>query len=294
MLSKEKDTAIIRRVLLEEVRHLIVDLKGSDCKAGVHRAHKRCKRIRAIIRLVRPVAEAFYQEGNNKFRDLARSLSDLRDSDVIPETFVRVEKGEKTTSHLFASLLDGLVMNEEQTPALVKAKVASCLRKVDRVKVRVDNFIFPEDTPTGLIRVGIVKSYKRGRKAMVHAYHGNKESAFHKWRKRVKELDYQMQLLPRSNEMISQDWQKKLDELGNVLGQKHDLLILCKTLCSNSRKGISNGHLARYLELLDANNCRLTAKAKKLGHHLYSLKLGSFARRLALTPIWRVTVPDLC
>jgi hypothetical protein len=43
------------------------------------------------------------------------------------------------------------------------------------------------------IEPGLLDSYKRGRRAMSSAYDKPEETAFHEWRKRVKDLGYQMQ-----------------------------------------------------------------------------------------------------
>ena len=52
----------------------------------VHSVRKKCKRIRALLRIVRPQIGSSYKPGNIFFRDIGRKLSCIRDQHVLSET----------------------------------------------------------------------------------------------------------------------------------------------------------------------------------------------------------------
>ena len=78
------------------VRQLAVELideaidcaggKGKDVHETVHSLRKSCKKLRGLIRLVRPVFDDYRAE-NAAFRDAGRELSFLRDAGVLIETY---------------------------------------------------------------------------------------------------------------------------------------------------------------------------------------------------------------
>lgn len=88
----EKDEKIgsgFQRILVEQAARLSEDLAAADQdpEKAIHEVRKRCKRVRAVARLLRPNAKALYRQENAAFRDMARGLSPFRDADVRLETF---------------------------------------------------------------------------------------------------------------------------------------------------------------------------------------------------------------
>ncbi len=53
----------------------------------VHAFRKRCKKIRALLRLVRPSLGSRFRVENDRYRDMARRVAAVRDADVMVETF---------------------------------------------------------------------------------------------------------------------------------------------------------------------------------------------------------------
>lgn len=79
----------IKRMAREQVDKALTEINTrqfSHQRRG-HQVRKRCKKVRALARLVRPVLGDQYAEINAQFRDLARTLSDLRDAHALVEAF---------------------------------------------------------------------------------------------------------------------------------------------------------------------------------------------------------------
>src|SRR5262249_9161848 len=80
----------VRRIAREQIDGAIAESNGSapgshtEC---IHSVRKRCKKLRALLRLVRPCLGDVYTSENAYFRDAARVLAPLRDTHVLRAAF---------------------------------------------------------------------------------------------------------------------------------------------------------------------------------------------------------------
>jgi len=88
---KRKESLIegVRRVAHSQLDKMIgeVEDKRLDRHETIHQVRKRCKKLRGLLRLVRPGFERTYQGENKTFRDAARQLSGIRDVAALIETY---------------------------------------------------------------------------------------------------------------------------------------------------------------------------------------------------------------
>ena len=77
----------LQRIAGEQIGKALAEIDDDklDRQAAVHQARKRCKKIRGLIRLVRS-GFADYAVENAIFRDAARTLSFMRDTEAALET----------------------------------------------------------------------------------------------------------------------------------------------------------------------------------------------------------------
>ena len=61
---------------------------------------------------------------------------------------------------------------------------------------------------------------------MERAYDKPEPTAFHEWRKHVKDLGYQMQILRNLWPPVFKRLKGELDTLGDLLGKEHDLTVM--------------------------------------------------------------------
>src|SRR6056297_195459 len=90
----ERDESVedgVRRIAREQLDDAVDDLENlidDDPADAVHDVRKRCKKVRGLVRLVRPsLGEDTYRVANDTARDAGRHLSDLRDATALMETF---------------------------------------------------------------------------------------------------------------------------------------------------------------------------------------------------------------
>jgi hypothetical protein len=101
LTDKESVQNGIRRVISEQIERALAELSDEqlDRSLVIHQVRKRCKKIRGALRLVRDGTD-LYTADNARFRDAARRLSELRDADVMIETY------DILTAH-FSGEMDG-------------------------------------------------------------------------------------------------------------------------------------------------------------------------------------------
>ena len=115
---------------------------------------------------------------------------------------------------------------------------------------------------------------------MTVAYERQDEVAFHDWRKRVKDLYYQMQIFRNSWPPVLNHLCKQFEKLGDLLGQEHDLRVIRETLLSPHPAQIPPELLQSFLGLLQRRAFELQAEAQAIGRRIYAEKSKAFVRRI--------------
>src|SRR5258708_1669762 len=123
------------------------------------------------------------------------------------------------------------------------------------------------------------RTYKRGRQVLTSAIKKTSPENLHAFRKREKELWYQLRLLRPLAPAVFKELNDELKTIGQYLGQVHDLAFVGQRLSSigPARK---QGH--RILNaLIDSRTNELQYTAIALGERFYAERPRQFARRIA-------------
>lgn len=288
----------LQRIAEEQIDLAIEHLRsGDDRVAAIHEARKCLKRLRALMKLLRPAFEGDgYRRENQRFRDIARLLSGTRDSDVLRATAQRFADGGPAKVRKAALALvaraeaareaaaeqdNGGGPVEEAIAALVAAR-----KELDDLKLRSNGF--------GSLRRGLEKNYRDGRRAMMAAYDEHHDEAFHEWRKAVQAHWRHMGLLERVWPEVMGARAVLAKETADLLGEDHDIyMLIAKAMAAteNASKPVDNRDLIaiarqRQQEIrrqLAAKGEALYAEpaaefADRIGHYWHAAKA---ARRLA-------------
>ena len=133
---------------------------------------------------------------------------------------------------------------------------------------------------------GIKGVYKQGRQSSAQAFEQPSVENFHEWRKHVKCLRYQIQLLkpiwPRMMERLANE----LDTLGEYLSDDHDLAFLHQCVLELTEPSGDRPDLEALIALIDQRRGELELEARRLGERLYGDKPQVFSGRLQV--YWRV------
>jgi CHAD domain-containing protein len=281
LLEQENIEEFLKRVASEQIAEAIGDLEGADADLheAVHELRKRCKKIRGLIRLVRP-RFAGYADENARFRDLAGELSALRDATSMQECIAGLVNRYRDDlgDDAFAGVLAWLdarreTMTEERAG---REKVAAIRRELLRALKRVEGWTL--DGPgTDALEAGFAKTCRRARKAMAVAAEDGTSGDFHEWRKRVKYHRYHLQLLIPVWPRVMKARYLEAKHLSDLLGDDHDLAVLRGAL--EEEPGGDGAERAALIALTRQRSAELRAEALTLGRRLFVEKAGAYAAR---------------
>ena len=264
----------IRRIVRDEIDSAIYQLKaGPDRDEAIHEARKSMKKIRAVLRLVRPQMPREFKHENRVFRDWAAGLSVVRDATALVEIVDSLE--ERYGAERLAPVRNAVVELKREREEAARLDVNRFARRLRRARERVDSWPLDE-SGFDLIAPGMKQSYKLGRKAFSHATSGDSAEEYHECRKRSKDLWYHLRLLDPVSPRGLRSSERALDEMQESLGDDHNLAVL-KECAAHAPHRFGGGETMRFLEdAIDAEQYRLRRKAAALGKRVYASQAAGF------------------
>ena len=214
--------------------------KGKDVNETVHSLRKSCKKLRGLIRLVRPVF-GDYRAENAAFRDAGRDLSFLRDCGVLIETYDgllqtykdQIDRTRFAPIRRRLTLLQKELAERDDIPDILE----EFRRTMTKARKRAREWRIADDGFEALRR-GVRKSYVGAQRAMTEASKQPTPEGVHEWRKRVKDHWYHTRLLcpiwPRPMKAHCE----VADRLGDTLGKHHDLEVFRQRLAGDDLNAV--------------------------------------------------------
>src|SRR5262249_31256385 len=182
----------VRLIAREQIDQAIVELSDRSLALdlAVHEVRKRCKKLRGLLRLIRPCLGDSYPRENAHFRDAARVLSPLRDYQSIIDAFdaLRAHFGDQIDRRAFGTVKRRLTRRRKQRAERVTdvdERIAQVRCQMEAGRERVAHWSI-DATGAEAWRGGFEQTYRRGRNAMALAYEAPSTEHFHEWRKQVK------------------------------------------------------------------------------------------------------------
>jgi CHAD domain-containing protein len=264
----------IRRIAREQIDGAIAESGDASIADGerIHSIRKRCKKLRGLLRLVRPCLGSAYGRENTYFRDVAQVLAPLRDMNVVLAAFDAVVghfDGEIVPG-MFAPLRRELARRRRQ-PKDLAARFADVRSRMEAARKRVADWPLDAAGPE-VWRGGFESTYRQARRALPAACQVPTAERFHEWRKSVKYHWYHTRLL-------SPLWDQELaaraeaaNALGELLGLHHDLAVLRATLVGRRAAGSAAGLKNWFVALIDRHQAHLESTARPLGMRLFAEK----------------------
>jgi CHAD domain-containing protein len=281
--------AELSRVFRQQLDDAIaaVSHKRESKKERIHKARTACKKARALLKMIRSQNQAEYRRENRRLGDAARRLSALRDADMILDSVVALRaKAQIRMAPAQSDQLVSALRTSRRSTARSSAEIERALNKfrqdIREIMESCKDWSINADFET--VCADWRRSYQRARTALRRVETEPKASAFHDWRKASKALYYQCRLLRLAWPPAMKALNKELDELGELLGQEHDLTVLRDSLRRLYRKGllaVDEDSLAHVLEL--TRDCRqeMRSKALRVGRRLFVEKPRGLAQRLS-------------
>jgi CHAD domain-containing protein len=274
----EDPGAGLNRIVLEQIDLATwhVD-RSAPTEEDVHEYRRACRRIRSAIRLVRDADESFFRHENSAFRDAARVLSPLRSTSVMAKTVHRlvddgIVDGDSVAvlQHYVTGAASGV---RDQT---LDHRESLTMAMADARRRFVEWEPPPQLVPTSL---GLERTYTRGRDAMAKAYASPAAPLFHDWRKRVKYLQHQMEVLSASSPSVPETV-TALGKLSKGLGLHHDLEELLTFVGAAPFLFGSSREQRRLAKVLQRQQRSLLRQLRPVGGELYAERPAHLVDRL--------------
>lgn len=291
--NKEDFNAGIRRLMLAECETAIEAIEKAhtleEKHEAVHECRKALKKVRACLRLLRFSIDD-YKAQNIFFRDLGRLVSEIRDSTSHLETLASIK--DQYSSRIYVNAFDKVKADLLDYRAKLESEIfedkdelkhiAQALRaKVNELNQRdfaVEGF---ED-----LKPAIEKVYQRGIKGITHSSEKQSVSHFHEWRKRVKYLRYQTDIINRIWPPLLEVWEDEMHELTDLTGFLHDVYNLQQIVKKRKTQFASQQEEVLFHALLEQQQKNMKQHALLLGRKIYALNSDKFLK--LLETFWNV------
>jgi len=247
---------------------------------AVHGARKDMKKLRTVLRLLRDgLGTKLYKKENARFRDAARALSETRDAEVRLETLdALAERQEALPEEAVESWR--MILDRDREAAANAARdepaVAAAIALIEAGLEGIRGWELDGDS-WKLIDASLTRTYRRGRRAMKAAAKRRGEADFHEWRKRAKDLWYELRLLGGAWPGPLEATAEEAHKLTELLGEHHDLAVLREDL---RQRNLGEEETAALEAAIARRQEGLAADAFPLGRRLYAERPKGFSRRM--------------
>lgn len=288
LLAGETLAGGLKRILVAEIvtaRDALSD-PTIGREEAIHRVRRRLKRVRSLFFVLAEVPGANRDARADQARDTARLLAGARDADVAAAQARRILARAEGSAVAGA----GLLVERLET---AQARAHDHRPPLDEVAARLraseaDARSLPDRFPAGrLLAEALTASHRRGRRDWRALGEGESVDTMHDWRKRVKQRRHLSALVPIETVVTTRSIQRDLEDLGEKLGEEHDLAVLAHRLRDDEGLlGVRDGREA-IRDLIERRRRKLRRKAIELGDELYGLRTRDFAAELeALRELW--------
>jgi CHAD domain-containing protein len=280
-------TKEVQRLLCHHIDQALKALQGNQplSDAAVHGVRKQLKKGRADLRLLRKaLGSQTYAYENTALRDAARPLTAVRDARTFMDTLDTLVEHSDVQAHALdldrvrQALRDEYcevrqrVLDEGNTLELLEASVQAARRRAKRWPIGRRGW--------SVLGAGLKRVYRNGRDAFAVAQNDPSQEHLHEWRKQVKYLWHQLQVLQPIQLGQLTALADQAHTLANALGDDHDLAILSHKFLEEPDRFPDRATMHTLADLIARRRALLQEQAMTLSHHLYEEKPRIFVDRL--------------
>jgi len=274
----------VRRIVLRQLEVAISELHtvgDPQSDEAVHDARRRVKKIRAIIRLVRPVLDKAYRSVDDDLRTVAHMLAPVADGRGIIETLDELARryGKALPPRTIEAARKGVIRHgaraDREAAERGVLEVAAGTLRSERKRIKHWHMSAQGFRAIG---PGLEESYRRARRMMIVAWSRPKPSHFHTWRRYVKDHWFHVRLLEGRCGYHLVGYERRIEALDGVLGEYHNVILLRDVLVTDV--GLPREETARCLRVVARYQRLLRRHAELLGVRIYTERPRRFVRRI--------------
>lgn len=286
-IKKPHSVAVeVRRIAIKQIDKSIAELgdESLDRHEAVHQVRKRFKKIRGLLRLVRPGLGIQYDAANAWYRDAGRELSRVRDAEAMLEAvrLLQHRYGEQVDPNVFSTISAALKTRKATIESEWNELSEMREELSDRLEEQRDRIFLWElkGDPVDAVFAGLRKSYDQGRQVLKELSLESTDEQWHRWRKCCKYHWHHLMLLRGVWPVVINGFITAASELSERLGDDHDLAILAEHLKSSPMEHGGESNVNAVLGFVSRHRQKLQRQALRLGQRLYAEKPRAMTSRL--------------
>lgn len=271
----------IREAVLLAFARIVSTARGTirhvagEPQEALHDFRKSVRRARALVSLLLPALGRTAARGlAGELRSAFQATGALRDSDILIAT-LRTVAPDDAVRPVFERALE----QEQSGNGSRAAEALAAGNRILRPLPDVLRVTLPQSFSMDELARGLSRSCRRVRSTLAEAAKTGENADFHEWRKRVKELRYQIELLASSGSAELKRRQKALAALAEELGKVTDLIVLQAALAERERSGA----IPEAPVLAEAIQAAIAARSRELvarGQGFFTESPVDFARKV--------------
>jgi CHAD domain-containing protein len=280
-------TKEVQRLLCHRIDQALKALRGNQplSDEAVHSVRKQLKKGRADLRLLRKaLGSQTYTYENTALRDVARPLTAVRDARTFMDTLDTLIEHSDVQTHALGldrvrlALRDEYyevrqrVLDEDNALEILGASLRAARARAKRWPIGRRGW--------SVLGAGLKRVYRNGREAFAVAKDDPSQEHLHEWRKQVKYLWHQLQVLQPIQVGQLTVLADQTHTLANALGDDHDLALLAHKFLEEPDRFPDRAAMQTLTDLIARRRVLLQEQAITLGHCLYDEKPRIFVDRL--------------
>lgn len=276
----------LRRIVRERIDEAIAALQSTDEPVeSVHKARKRFKEIRSVLKMTRTILGTTYEYENIWYRDAGHSLAAPRESQVALTTWeglIRDFPDLKKTPEM-ARFRNQLALRlralGERANSVAEESKQTLLDSLPHASERVEGWPLAKGEFQDLA-AGIHRTYQQGRQARRNACNSGDDALWHEWRKRTQDIWHQIKLLGPISPKGMREKENKLMRISDLLGDDHDLIVFRAFLGRHSALFETWNLRAQLYERIMVRQHQLRNRAYRQGREFWADKPKRFTQKV--------------
>lgn len=269
----------LRRALVAEflaAAQAACDASGEvdrDVDEAVHDYRKALRRARALLTLLsRSLPRGERRAVKKALQEARRAVGSARDHTVAPDTLGALPLGdeERTIARAVLDAAAEAMPARQEIKQLLAEGAARALAQVEALEAALP----PSITWASVVQ-GLRETYDEARSARKAAKRSKK--SFHRWRRRSKELGYQLDVISGFAGLHVAELQRQVEGVSEAQGPVVDLIMLRGFVETHGTRGEPLDHL---LAALDGQLDDLMKDARRAGKDVFRRKPRRFGRRV--------------
>jgi CHAD domain-containing protein len=284
------DSDSLRRSCIQTYKDLLnqlfyyTDTAGKNPVISTHQIRKKLKLFRAFLKLLKGFkTPSETREVNLTIRNYGKIFSDLRDAHV-RQLLLSELKSENSDNNPVLEILEELnaedIKKAEQL-MIVEQNEFSLLKKSWMLNQHIEKYFMLNNPDSSAVLEVFSLSYFKSFTAFNASLGSLDPDLLHEWRKRLKDVQYQLELIYWNLSSDIREHYLNIEELCNILGVLNDWDMMNHWVSISQNKWIPDrNHVSNFYEDLINKQKDLLNNAISVGHELYRFTPEMFKEKL--------------